>query len=206
MAADRSKGASYPRSYAEALEVQSSELKELLVRHLTANSVRRGDFTLKSGRKSSWFIDAKQTACDPYGMILVATLMLRVIPAEVTGIGGLTMGADPVAFGTAAIASASGRPMSSFSVRKEVKDHGGGGRIAGVLVAGSNVAITEDAVTRGNSIIEAVDASIGARANVTLITAIVDRGGTVGAIAKSRGIAFVPLVTAPELGFDYEGS
>ena len=104
-----------------------------LVAHLLAHSVRRGDFVLKSGRRSSWFIDSKQTVCRPGGMLLVAEAMLRVIPDDATAIGGLTMGADPVAFVTAAVAATRGRHLKAFSVRKEAKDHGGGGRIAGAL-------------------------------------------------------------------------
>lgn len=196
----------YPRSYQEATVLDDLELKGLLVKHLKDHSVRRGDFTLKSGRKSSWFIDAKKTACDPMGIIVIAALMLRLIPAEVTGIGGLTMGADPVAFGVAAIASATARPISSFSVRKEVKDHGAGGRLAGILATGSTVAITEDAVTRGNSIMEAVDVVHELGGKVGVITAVVDRGGTVGALAELRGIPFCPLVTAMDLGFEFEGA
>ena len=73
--------------------------------HLLEHSVRRGDFTLKSGRKSSWFIDSKQTVCRPEAMLLVADAVLSVIPAEATAIGGLTMGADPVAFITAGVAA-----------------------------------------------------------------------------------------------------
>ena len=70
--------------------------------HVLAHSVKRGDFTLKSGATSSWFLDTKQTACRPDGIVLVAEAALSVIPDEATAIGGLTMGADPVAFGVAA--------------------------------------------------------------------------------------------------------
>ena len=72
--------------------------------HLLAHSVRTGDFVLKSGRRSNWFIDAKQTACRPDGMILMVDAVLAVLPEEVTAIGGLTMGADPVALSPSASA------------------------------------------------------------------------------------------------------
>ncbi|MSV88311.1 MAG: orotate phosphoribosyltransferase, partial [Actinobacteria bacterium] len=101
---------------------------EALVAHLLEHSVRTGDFTLKSGRKSTWFIDSKQTVCRPEGIMLVANAALAVIPADVTAIGGLTMGADPVAFGIAAVAATRGRALRSFSIRKEAKDHGVQGR------------------------------------------------------------------------------
>ena len=81
--------------------------------------------------------------------MLVADAALSVIPEEATAIGGLTMGADPVAFGVAAIAATRGRDLRSFSVRKEAKDHGVTGRLAGALQPGDRVVVTEDTVTRG---------------------------------------------------------
>ena len=173
--------------------------------HLLEHSVRRGDFVLKSGRRSTWFIDAKQTACRPEGILLIADAMLAVLPPEVDAIGGLTMGADPVAFGVAAVAAARGRPLRSFSIRKEAKDHGTLGRVAGALGPGDRVAITEDAVTRGTSPMEAVEVVRAAGAEPVLIVPVVDRGGTCAAMAEAAGIAFRALVTAPDLGFDYEG-
>lgn len=171
--------------------------------HVLAHCVRRGSFTLKSGATSTWFLDTKQTACRPDGILLVADAALRVIPDDATAIGGLTMGADPVAFGIAAVAATRGRSLRSFSVRKEAKDHGVVGRIAGALVPGDRVVVTEDTVTRGTSIMEAVDVVTEFGAQVVAIVVIVDRGGTCGAMAAARGIPFHPLLTAPDLGFGY---
>src|SRR6476660_6970068 len=92
--------------------------------HVLAHSVKRGDFTLKSGAKSSWFLDTKQTACRPDGLLLVADVALGLIPEDADSIGGLTMGADPVAFAIAAVGATRGVQLRSFSVRKEAKDHG----------------------------------------------------------------------------------
>jgi len=171
--------------------------------HVLAHSVKRGDFTLKSGVRSSWFLDTKQTACRPDGIVLVADAALSIIPDEATSIGGLTMGADPVAFGIAAIAAERGRSLRSFSVRKEAKDHGVTGRLAGALLPGDRVVITEDTVTRGTSLMEAVDVVRAVGAEPILITVIVDRGGTVAAMAAAAGVAYRPLLIAPDLGFDY---
>ncbi len=173
--------------------------------HLLAHAVRRGEFVLKSGRRSTWFIDAKQTVCRPEAMLLVAEGVLAEVPAGATAIGGLTMGADPVAFVTAALATSRGRPLKAFSVRKEAKDHGGGGRIAGALDAGDRVVVTEDAVTRGTSLLDAARAVRDAGAEPVLLVAVVDRGGTVEAMAADEGLPFRALVTAPDLGFPYEG-
>lgn len=173
-----------------------------LVEHLKRYAVKHGDFVLKSGARSSWFIDAKQTTCRPEGMLLVADAALAAIPDDATAIGGLTMGADAVAFGVAAIAATRGRHLRSFSVRKEAKDHGTGGRIAGALEPGDRVVIVEDAVTRGVSMLEAADVVEAAGATVVLLLPVVDRGGTVTALAAERGWPVHALVTAADLGLD----
>lgn len=171
--------------------------------HVLAYSLKQGDFTLKSGAKSSWFLDTKQTACRPDGMLLMADVALSLIPADATAIGGLTVGADPVAYAVAAIGATRGRSLKSFTVRKEAKDHGVTGRIAGALAPGDRVVITEDTVTRGTSIMEAVDAVRAFGAEPILITVIVDRGGTCGALAEAAGVPFRPMLTAPDLGFAF---
>lgn len=171
--------------------------------HVLEHSLKRGDFVLKSGARSSWFLDTKQTACRPEGILLVADAVLALLPDDVSAIGGLTMGADPVAFGVAAIAATRGHHLRSFSVRKESKDHGVAGRIAGALEPGDRVVVTEDTVTRGSSIMEAVDVVRRAGAHPVMITVIVDRGGTCEALADAAGIPFRPLLTAPDLGFPY---
>ncbi|MCU1401368.1 MAG: pyrE [Acidimicrobiales bacterium] len=171
--------------------------------HVLQHSVRRGDFTLKSGAKSTWFLDTKQTACRPDGVVLMADVALGLIPAEATAIGGLTVGADPVAYGVAAVAATRGWQLRSFTVRKEAKDHGVTGRVAGALLPGDLVVITEDTVTRGTSLMEAVEAVRAFGAIPILITVIVDRGGTCGAMAEAAGVPFRPMLTAPDLGFPF---
>jgi orotate phosphoribosyltransferase len=177
---------------------------DALIDHLLKHSVRRGEFVLKSGKTSPWFMDAKQTTCRPDGMLLVADALLAVLPDDITALGGLTMGADAAAFATAAIAATRGRELQAFSVRKEIKDHGGGGRIAGALEPGDRVAITEDAVTRGVSMLEAADVVRELGAKPVLLIPVVDRGGTCAELAAAAGIEFRALVTAPDLGFPYE--
>lgn len=177
--------------------------RERLRDHVLAHAVKRGDFTLKSGRKSSWFLDTKQTACRPDGILLVADVALSMIPSSATAIGGLTMGADPVAFGVAAVGATRGVNLRSFSVRKEAKDHGVTGRLAGAIQPGDKVVITEDTVTRGTSLFEAVEVVKAFGAEPVFITVIVDRGGTCAAMAAEAGIPYQPMLTAPDLGFDF---
>src|SRR5487761_2723001 len=162
--------------------------RERVLAHLLEHSVRRGQFTLKSGRASSWFIDSKQTIC---------------APEVAQAIGGLTMGADGVSFISAGVAATRGRLLRAFSVRKELKDHGAGGRIAGTLLPGDRVVVTEDTVTRGTSLIEAADVITEFGAEVVLLLALVDRGGTAASMAAQRGWTFDAVFTAPDLGFAY---
>lgn len=178
-------------------------VRAALREHVFTHSLKTGDFTLKSGRKSTWFLDTKQTACRADGIVLVAEAAMTVIPNSADAIGGLTMGADPVAYGVAAVAATRGMNLRSFSVRKEAKDHGVTGRIAGALQPGDKVIITEDTVTRGTSIFEAVDVVQQFGAEVVLITVIVDRGGTCADMAQAAGIPYAPLLTAPDLGYEF---
>lgn len=160
---------------------------------------------LKSGRRSSWFIDAKQTACRPDGILTIAKVALEMIPPDTDAIGGLTMGADPVSFGIAAVAATQGRALKSFSIRKQAKSHGVTGRIAGALEQGDKVTVIEDTATRGTSILDAALAVRSFGADPIMLLAVVDRGGTAAALATEHGLEFRAMATAVDLGFDYEG-
>ena len=170
------------------------------------HSVKFGQFTLKSGATSSWFLDTKQTACRADGIVAVTDAVLEVfgdVFGEIDAIGGLTMGSDPVAYGVAAVAATRGHHVRSFSVRKEAKQGGITGRIAGALSPGDRVLVTEDTTTRGTSLIEAADQIAAYGAVPVWMTVIVDRGGTCAAMAAEAGIDYRPLLTAPDLGFGY---
>ena len=109
-----------------------------------------------------------------------------------------------MAFGVAGVAAVRGRPLRAFSIRKEAKDHGVQGRLAGALEPGDRVLIVEDTVTRGRSPLEAARVVRALGAEPQMILAIVDRGGTCAAAAAAEGLGFRALVAAPELGFGYE--
>lgn len=179
---------------------------DVLRAHVSEHSVKHGEFVLKSGATSTWFLDTKQTACLPDGIIAVADAVEEVfadVLDDIDAIGGLTMGADPVAFGVAAVLATRGRTLRSFSVRKEAKQGGITGRIAGALRPGDRVLVTEDTTTRGTSLIEAADEIRAFGAEPAWMTVIVDRGGTCAALAAAAGIDYRPLLTAPDLGFDF---
>ena len=181
-------------------------VRDRLRAHVLGHSLKEGDFTLKSGARSTWFLDAKQTACTPDGIVAVADAVFEVfgdVLDDIDAIGGLTMGGDPVAYGVAAVAATHGRRLRSFSVRKESKQGGITGRIAGALRPGDRVLVTEDATTRGTSLMEAAQQIADYGAEPVWMTVIVDRGGTCAAMADERGIDYRPLLTAPDLGRGY---
>lgn len=175
-----------------------------LVQLLLERSVRHGDFVLASGALSHYYIDARPTTMSAQGLILIGDLGLAAIGAsgwKPRAIGGLTMGADPVAY---AIAAASVRrtesPIDGFSVRKAAKEHGTGRRIEGNFRPGDQVVIVEDVITSGGSAREAIAAVEEEGGSVLGVLAVVDReqGGR-EALEKS-GYQVVVLTTATHLG------
>ena len=189
-----------------SLTAPLSPMLEVLRAHVLEHAVKHGEFTLKSGATSTWFLDTKQTACLPDGIIAVADAVFEVfgdVLDQIDAIGGLTMGGDPVAYGVAAVAATRGHRLRSFSVRKEAKQGGISGRIAGALRPGDRVLVTEDTTTRGTSLIEAAEQIAAFGAVPVWMTVIVDRGGTCAAMAAEHGIDYRPLLTAPHLGFGY---
>lgn len=183
-----------------------SSTLERLRNHVLEHSVKTGEFVLKSGALSSWFLDTKQTACRADGIIAVTDAIVEVFGDDlqtIDAIGGLTLGADPMAYGVAAVLGTRGIDLRSFSVRKEAKQGGVTGRIAGALQPGDRVLVTEDTTTRGTSLIEAVDQIEAFGAKPVFMSVIVDRGGTCAGMADERGIDYRPLLVATDLGYDY---
>ena len=183
-----------------------SSTLERLRNHVLEHSVKTGEFVLKSGAVSSWFLDTKQTACRADGIIAVTDALVEVFGDDlqtIDAIGGLTLGADPMAYGVAAVLGTRGIDLRSFSVRKEAKQGGVTGRIAGALQPGDRVLVTEDTTTRGTSLIEAVDQIEAFGAKPVFMSVIVDRGGTCAGMADAHGIDYRPLLIAPDLGYDY---
>ena len=170
--------------------------------HLRDHAVRTdGPFTLRSGAISDWYIDARQTTFDGDGAILVGEAVAEVLDREVTAVGGLTMGADPIAVATAIASAKGGRPLTSFSVRKEVKDHGVGGRIVGPVDEDDVVAVLEDTTTTGSAMFEAIDTLTEAGIRIAQVITLVDRSAGVAAEKVGAvGIPYVALVTPVDLG------
>lgn len=173
-----------------------------LISHLKSNAIRTdGPFTLRSGEVSSWYIDARQTTFDGLGANLVGQAFLEVVDDEVEAVGGMTMGADPIAIATAMVAARQGRSLKAFSIRKEAKDHGVGGRLVGPVSRGAKVAIIEDTTTTGGAAIEAAEAAIEAGLDIVQAVTFVDRSeGAALERFNGLGIPYVALITPEVLG------
>jgi orotate phosphoribosyltransferase len=172
-----------------------------LIEHLRTYSLRAdGPFTLASGLVANWYMDARQTTFSGLGAGRVAAAVLEVLDPAAQAVGGMTMGADPIAVATAALSA--GR-VDSFSIRKEAKDHGTGGRLVGPIEPGSRVAIVEDTTTTGGAFLEAVDVAEAAGVEVIQAIVLFDRsGGTVEMKMSARAIPYVALVTPADLGVE----
>lgn len=180
------------------MDEQLRELRDIIRK----KSLRIGDFTLSSGKKSSYYLDCRMTTLDPRGALLIARLIIARIRAhgiQADAIGGLTMGADPIATAVAVVSGLEAKPISAFIVRKETKGHGTQRSIEGYDgKAGSRVVVVDDVCTTGDSILKAAEKAEEAGYEVAATFCVVDReeGGT-ELIAKRY--PFYPLFTAKEL-------
>ena len=170
---------------------------------LKTRSVIHGDFVLASGRKSPYYIDARRTTMAGEGLVLIGSLGLAAMQANgwaPRAVGGLALGADPVAYAIAHAARLTGVAMDAFTVRKQAKTHGAGRRIEGCLGAGDAVVITEDVITTGSSAREAIEAVREAGASVLGVLAVVDREEGGREQIAATGVPVATLVTVSELG------
>src|SRR5580765_6533979 len=172
------------------MENEREQLRQLL----KEQSLMHGDFTLASGKKSTFYFDSKKTTLLADGAWLTARAFLRVIrehAIEADAIGGLTLGADPIVCPVAALSHAEGNPLRAFIVRKEAKEHGTGKRIEGNLTPGSKVIIVDDVVTTAGSTLKAIAAAEAAGHVVVAVICLVDREE--GGAAKLASYRFFPL-------------
>jgi orotate phosphoribosyltransferase len=180
------------------MDDQTRELRNII----REKSLRVGDFTLASGKKSSYYLDCRMTTLDSRGALLIARLIMEKIRSaniQAEAIGGLTMGADPIVASVAVVSGLEGSPLSAFIVRKETKSHGTQRAIEGYDgTPGARVIVVDDVCTTGDSILKAAEKAEQAGYQVVAAFCVVDReeGGT-ELIAKRY--PFYPLFTAKDL-------
>ncbi|GDX87107.1 orotate phosphoribosyltransferase [Gemmatimonadota bacterium] len=173
-----------------------------LISLLAERSVRRGTFTLASGKQSSVYVDARLTTMSPEGLATIGPLALERIRAaglDPDAVGGLTLGADPVAYAIAYASALAGSPLRAFTVRKEAKIHGTGKLIEGPFTPGDRVVIIEDVITTGGSALRAIDAVRAAGGIIIGVLAVVDREEGGQEALAAAGVPIVALATASEV-------
>jgi len=174
-------------------------LKDLLL----ARSVQRGDFVLASGRRSSFYIDARRTTMCGDGLAVVGGLGLDRMAVRgwtPRAVGGLTLGADPVAYALALTARRRGQLLDAFTVRKQPKNDGTGKRIEGCFTPGFPVVVVEDVLTTGGSARDAISAVESEGGHVLGVMAVVDRQEGGREAIERAGYPVEAFLTVSDLG------
>ncbi|MCD6454819.1 MAG: orotate phosphoribosyltransferase [Candidatus Aminicenantes bacterium] len=154
-------------------------MKDRLKEILREVSLEFGDFVLASGKRSSYYIDARMTSLHPEGLYLLSSLLLEEIMKikNIEAVGGMSIGADPIVSGIIVMSQLKGTPLKGFLVRKEKKAHGRGKRIEGWIKEGARVVLVEDVVTTGGSLLKAAEAVEEEGGIIKHCFAVIDRGG-----------------------------
>jgi orotate phosphoribosyltransferase len=173
-----------------------------LVALLASRSTKQGQFTLASGRTSTVYFDARLTTMSPDGLSLIGPLGLATLRStdwEVEAVGGLTLGADPIAYAISYASALSAKPVRAFTVRKERKAHGTSKLIEGPFISGDSVAIIEDVITTGRSALQAIDVVRQQQGVVAGVLALVDREEGGREAIEAAGVQVLSLVRASEI-------
>lgn len=176
--------------------------RERLEDLLVERSVRLGDFTLASGAKSDYYIDARLTTMSAEGQLLVGQVAYDAIGESglrPTHVGGLTLGADPITYAIAHRSALEGSPIDGFTVRKRAKDHGTGQRIEGGLPTKGRALMIEDTMTTGRSTLEAVEAVRMHGAQIIGVLTLVNRSQGAQAFYAQQGLPLLALFSGEEL-------
>jgi len=156
-----------------------SEMRARLARMIVERTFRYRDnppFTLASGKQSNFYFNCKPTTLDPEGMNLIGNIIFDMLEdSEVSAVGGLTLGADPMANAVSVISYQRNRPIKAFIVRKDIKEHGTRSAIEGNVKEGERVAILDDVITTGKSTIIAIEKAREAGMIVDRVIALIDR-------------------------------
>jgi orotate phosphoribosyltransferase len=175
--------------------------REELLEQIKTKAVVHGRVVLSSGKEADYYIDLRRVTLDGVAAPLVGSVLLELTAdLEYDAVGGLTLGADPVATSMLHAAAGRGRHLDAFVVRKSEKQHGLQRRIEGPDVAGRRVLAVEDTSTTGGSVMTAVEALREAGADVVAVVVIVDRGAREA--IEAAGIRYLAAYERSDLGLD----
>jgi orotate phosphoribosyltransferase len=181
----------------------SSILKKRLIELIIEKAFKYSEepvFKLVSGRISNYYFNCKAVALHPEGMHLIGNIIFDLIKAlDVKGIGGLSLGADPIAYAVAYTSHLKGRPIEAFIVRKTPKSHGMMKLIEGNVKKGDKVVIVDDVITTGKSTIEAVTRAKEAGLNIVKVLVLIDRQEGGKETVEALGYKVDSVVTRDEV-------
>lgn len=179
-----------------------TDVRQELIDHITRDAVFHGDFTLTSGKKATYYIDLRKVSLDHRVAPLIGQVMTELIAGipKVEAVGGLTMGADPIATAVLHQAAAQGIAYDAFVVRKEPKDHGRGRQVEGPDVAGRRVVVLEDTSTTGGSPLKAIEALERAGAIIAGVAVVVDRSTGARERIEAAGYPYFAAIGLDDLG------
>jgi orotate phosphoribosyltransferase len=182
----------------------NAQTREELVRVVRRRSYREGDFTLASGKKSTFYVDLKATTLHPEGAKLIGQLAVELIEEQgvlVDAVGGMTLGADPIATAVSLAAHARGLVWPAYIVRKDAKGHGTGRYIEGVenLRPGARLLVLEDVVTTGGSSVQAIERLREAGYDPVAVLTVVDREQGGREAFEKLGLKFFALARLSEV-------
>lgn len=179
-----------------------TDARQQLIDFISAEAVFHGDFTLTSGKKADYYVDLRKVSLDHRVAPLIGEVMLDLIAGipNVSAVGGLTMGADPIAAAVMHQGAARGAAYDAFVVRKEPKDHGRGRQVEGPELVGKRVIVLEDTSTTGGSPLAAIDALLKVGAEIAAVAVVVDRNTGARERIEAAGFAYLYAIGLDDLG------
>ncbi len=181
-----------------------SDARDRLIDYISELAVFHGDFTLTSGKKASYYVDLRRVSLDHRVAPLIGQVMLELIAdvPDVAAVGGMTMGADPIAAAILHQGALVGRNYDAFVVRKEPKDHGRGRQVEGPELSGKRVIVLEDTSTTGGSPLKAIEALSGVGAVVAGVAVVVDRNTGAREVIEAAGYPYFAAIGLGDLGLE----
>ena len=178
--------------------------KQQLIEYIKADAVFHGDFTLTSGKKATYYVDMRRVSLDHRVAPLIGQVMVDLIAGipDVVAVGGLTMGADPIASAVMHQGVAAGKTYDAFVVRKEPKDHGRGRQVEGPDLEGKRVIVLEDTSTTGGSPLKAIEALLKVGAIIAGVAVVVDRNTGAKEIIEAAGYPYYSAIGLSDLGLE----
>jgi len=186
-----------------------TDARQQLIEFISDEAVFHGDFTLTSGKKATYYVDLRKVSLDHRVAPLIGQVMVDLIAGwagadgrGVDAVGGLTMGADPIAAAVLHQGVARGLAYDAFVVRKEPKDHGRGKQVEGPDLAGKRVVVLEDTSTTGGSPLKAIEALKAVGAEIVGVAVVVDRATGAREVIEQAGYPYLAAIDLADLGLE----